>query len=116
DRPPRQRRAVGRYHRAADQYGGWPARRRLRQGRRDQKRALLRGLCVPAQGVSAIAFSSEVDAGSREENASKQESGASVLIQSEPIMLQNRALIRSGQLTPVVFGFAQQIVPVGARR
>jgi hypothetical protein len=30
------------------------------------------------------AFSSEVDAGSREENASKQESRASVLIQSEP--------------------------------
>jgi hypothetical protein len=35
----------------------------------------------------AMAFSSEVDTGSREENASKQESGASVLIQSEPIML-----------------------------
>jgi len=30
------------------------------------------------------AFSSEVDTGSREENASKQESKASVLIQSEP--------------------------------
>jgi hypothetical protein len=30
------------------------------------------------------AFSSEVDTGSREENALKQESGASVLIQSEP--------------------------------
>jgi hypothetical protein len=35
----------------------------------------------------ARAFSSEVDTGSREENASKQESRASVLIQSEPIML-----------------------------
>ena len=34
-----------------------------------------------------IAFSSEVDTGSREENASKQESRAPVLIQSEPIML-----------------------------
>jgi hypothetical protein len=33
------------------------------------------------------AFSSEVDTGSREENASKQEARASVLIQSEPIML-----------------------------
>jgi hypothetical protein len=33
------------------------------------------------------AFSSEVDTGSREENASKQESRVSVLIQSEPIML-----------------------------
>jgi hypothetical protein len=32
---------------------------------------------IPRAG---IAFSSEVDAGSREENASKQESGASVLI------------------------------------
>jgi hypothetical protein len=31
---------------------------------------------------------SEVDTGSREENASKQQSRASVLIQSEPIMLQ----------------------------
>ena len=33
------------------------------------------------------AFSSEVDTGSREENALKQESRASVLILSEPIML-----------------------------
>jgi hypothetical protein len=33
------------------------------------------------------AFSSEVDTGSREENVSKKESRASVLIQSEPIML-----------------------------
>jgi hypothetical protein len=33
------------------------------------------------------AFSSEVDTGSREENASKQESRASVLIQSKPNML-----------------------------
>ncbi|WFU37232.1 hypothetical protein QA635_07275 [Bradyrhizobium brasilense] len=33
------------------------------------------------------AFSSEVETGSREENASKQESRASVLIQSEPKML-----------------------------
>jgi hypothetical protein len=32
----------------------------------------------------AIAFSSEVDIGSREENASKQKIRASVLIQSEP--------------------------------
>jgi hypothetical protein len=39
----------------------------------------------PAQDI--IAFSSEVDAGSREENAPKQASGASVLIQSEPIKL-----------------------------
>jgi hypothetical protein len=34
--------------------------------------------------VSLIAFSSEVDTGSREENASKQKIRASVLIQSEP--------------------------------
>jgi hypothetical protein len=32
----------------------------------------------------SIAFSTEVDAASREENASKQESRASVLIESEP--------------------------------
>jgi hypothetical protein len=37
--------------------------------------------------LMARAFSSEVDTGSREENASKQEFRASVLIQSEPIML-----------------------------
>jgi hypothetical protein len=37
--------------------------------------------------ILIIAFSSEVDPGSREENASKQQSRASVLIQSEPIML-----------------------------
>jgi hypothetical protein len=34
--------------------------------------------------IAFRAFSSEVDTGSREENASKQESRASVLIQSEP--------------------------------
>jgi hypothetical protein len=33
---------------------------------------------------TAIAFSSEVETGSREENASKQKFGASVLIRSEP--------------------------------
>jgi hypothetical protein len=33
------------------------------------------------------AFSSEVDTGSRWENASKQKTSASVLIQSEPIVL-----------------------------
>jgi hypothetical protein len=38
----------------------------------------------PCFFVPLIAFSSEVDAGSREENASNQESRASVLIQSEP--------------------------------
>jgi hypothetical protein len=38
--------------------------------------------------TNAMAFSSEVDTGSREENASKQESRAAVLIQSEPIMLE----------------------------
>jgi hypothetical protein len=37
-----------------------------------------------ASKQEARAFSSEVDTGSREENASKQEAGASVLIQSEP--------------------------------
>jgi hypothetical protein len=41
---------------------------------------------VPGYGP-IIAFSSEVDAGSREENASKQESRASVLIQSKAMML-----------------------------
>jgi hypothetical protein len=41
----------------------------------------------PPARRAAKAFSSEVDTGSREENASKQESRASVLIQSEPIML-----------------------------
>jgi hypothetical protein len=34
--------------------------------------------------IAFRAFSSEVDTGSREENASKQESRASLLIQSEP--------------------------------
>jgi 2,4-dienoyl-CoA reductase-like NADH-dependent reductase (Old Yellow Enzyme family) len=39
----------------------------------------------------SAAFSSEVDTGSREENASKQESRASVLIQSEPTLLSDAA-------------------------
>ena len=46
-----------------------------------------RSATAPRGGVIR-AFSSEVDTGSREENASKQESRASVLIQSEPNMLQ----------------------------
>jgi hypothetical protein len=37
--------------------------------------------------AAAQAFSNEVDTDSREENASKQESGAAVLMQSEPKML-----------------------------
>jgi hypothetical protein len=42
-------------------------------------------LKTPARPLKiAIAFSSEVDTGSREENASKQKIRASVLIQSEP--------------------------------
>jgi hypothetical protein len=46
-----------------------------------------------AAGIRALvsgkstAFSSEVDTGSREENASKQQSRASLLIQSEAEML-----------------------------
>jgi hypothetical protein len=39
------------------------------------------------RAVSAPAFSSEVNTGSREENASKQGSRASVLILAEPKML-----------------------------
>jgi hypothetical protein len=46
-----------------------------------KRRALLRAARME---VVPIAFSSEVDTGSREENASKQEFRASVLIQSEP--------------------------------
>ena len=45
------------------------------------------GTTCAGAGAKPIAFSSEVETGSREENASKQESRASVLIQSEPIML-----------------------------
>jgi heme iron utilization protein len=44
-------------------------------------------LRVVAMRGGPIAFSSEVGTGLREENASKQQSGASVLIQPEPIML-----------------------------
>ncbi|TAI61386.1 hypothetical protein CWO89_35460 [Bradyrhizobium sp. Leo170] len=47
--------------------------------------------------AAARAFSSEVDTGSREENASKQESRASVLIQSEPKMLWSM-IRKSGDL------------------
>jgi hypothetical protein len=41
-----------------------------------------------------------VDAGSREENASKQEFGASVLIQAEPIMLGGRFLSAKRAIDP----------------
>ncbi len=39
-------------HRAADQYPGRPTRRRLRQGRHHQERALFRGICVFAERLS----------------------------------------------------------------
>ena len=45
------------------------------------------GMSGPNAGRSFKAFSSEVDTGSCEENASKQEIRASVLIQSKPILL-----------------------------
>ncbi|RZN28969.1 heme utilization cystosolic carrier protein HutX [Bradyrhizobium sp. Leo121] len=55
---------------------------------RDETRALrgdqLQRFRALADRIAPSAFSSEVDTGSREENASKQESRASVLIQSEP--------------------------------
>jgi hypothetical protein len=40
------------------------------------------------RSLPLLAFSSEVDTGSREENTLKQQSGASLLIQSEARMLQ----------------------------
>ncbi|RZN28578.1 hypothetical protein CWO90_23650 [Bradyrhizobium sp. Leo121] len=49
---------------------------------RAKTRSSLRTLALAT--ANSRAFSSEVGAGSREENASKQESRASVLIQSEP--------------------------------
>jgi hypothetical protein len=48
DFPARQRRSLRRHDGAADQYAGWNVSRRVRQGRRDPQRALLRGLSVPA--------------------------------------------------------------------
>jgi hypothetical protein len=44
-------------------------------------------LRLPFAASPPGAFSSEADTGSREENASKQKTGASVLIQSEPTRL-----------------------------
>jgi hypothetical protein len=58
--------------------------------RKENPRAVARGLLqqvVKESSQASIAFSSEVETGSREENASKRESRASVLILSEPIML-----------------------------
>ena len=52
------------------------------------------------------AFSSEVDAGSREENASKPESRASVLIQSEPTMLWRHEELPLGRPTPAAISLA----------
>src|ERR1700729_1095899 len=49
-----------------------------------QKRQPNKAQMASRQQREAIAFSSEVETGSREENASKQESGASVLTLSEP--------------------------------
>ena len=56
---------------------------------RDQERDRVAGARSASSAArrAPIAFSSEVHTGSREENASKQKSRASVLIQSEPIML-----------------------------
>ena len=64
----------------------------LRQGRRglgvatteDDLDFIAVVVVIHASTNAPIAFSSEVDTGSREENASKQKIRASVLIQSEP--------------------------------
>ena len=62
-----------------------PSRRGIDLSRRRAERRSLTSLDpIGASG----AFSSEVDTGSREENASRQWAGASVLIQSEPERLQ----------------------------
>jgi hypothetical protein len=42
-----------------------------------------------------LSISSEADRRAREENALKQEAGASILIQSEPIELQARSILIS---------------------
>jgi hypothetical protein len=44
-------------------------------------------------GSAATAFSSEADAGSRDENASKQKIGAVVLMQSEPLLQSQPAIL-----------------------
>ena len=62
------------------------------------------------------AFSSEVDTGSRQENASKQKTRASVLIQSEPIVLWNIAIRRyalSVTQQQVLDGLAKVMSPRG---
>ena len=75
----------------------------IRHGRLRRRGALGQpaGLSNPL-GCTAIAFSSEVDTGSREENASKQQSGASVLItirtDHAPVLACTRA--PDGQISP----------------
>jgi hypothetical protein len=68
------------------------SRARQERGHAPWREAILKGerkaggaeVEVREAAIRTIAFSSEVDTGSREENASKQKIGASVLIQSEP--------------------------------
>jgi len=66
--------------------------------------------------VARKRFPSEVDTGSRQENASKQKTGASVLIQSEPIVLWNIAIRRyalSVTQQQVLDGLAKVMSPRG---
>jgi hypothetical protein len=53
-----------------------------------------------------MAFSSEVDTGSREENASKQRPEYSVLIKSEPNRRQSRMAIPERRMDLVTLPFA----------
>jgi peptidoglycan hydrolase-like protein with peptidoglycan-binding domain len=73
--------------RAPHQLGRTASRRHAQQGRAGQLQAARIPCCFQCELSASERFSSEVDTGSREENASKQESRASVLIQSEPKML-----------------------------
>jgi hypothetical protein len=62
-----------------------------------------------------MAFSSEVETGSREENASKEKFGASVLIRSEPERLQpaeERFLAASG-VPSMIDVFRSRSLPYG---
>jgi hypothetical protein len=54
--------------------------------RRLQENQVVPGITSARPFGMIMAFSSELDTGSRGENASKQESSTSVLIQSEPII------------------------------
>ena len=108
------------HHGAADQYDGRPTRGRLRQGRRNEERALLRGLCIFAQGLSDIVLKLVLRHGRARPGHPRLSCTSFLRDAAKNVDARQRRLhgrqttAALRRLTPIVLSFAQHIVPMGS--